>query len=215
VVLGPSHRDAFTGSRLRHYALDTPLGPIRRRELIGKLSAPPNIGYALGTATSTPRGAVPSCSGAPGVQVVMSSSRARPEAELTLVKTLEAYARKKRLLVVASSDLSHTTVTPRRTSSTRALRSMRRSTPRRSCGHQQRALRGLRILPVLITMDYAEDGRARGELLKQANSATRGRRTSRRYARWRSGTTGAAVADPRRRRRTARPRLDGGAAGSC
>ncbi|HWR98380.1 MAG TPA: AmmeMemoRadiSam system protein B, partial [Candidatus Methanoperedens sp.] len=180
VVIGPSHRDAFTGlSVYDTLRFDTPLGQILcDRELIGKLvGAHPNIGYRP-TAHRDEHSLevqVPFLQRAlSGFKLVMVVVGGRdPEAELTLVMALAEYAKHKRLLVVASSDLSHyhgyddanrlDAVALRSIAAldTLALEKDVRAGRCEACG----------ILPVLITMEYARRlGARQGVLLKQANS---------------------------------------------
>ena len=114
VVIGPSHRDAFTGLSVYDTTrFDTPLGQIPcDRELIGRLiGAHPNIGYRPSAHRDehSLEVQVPFLQRAlSGFKLVMVVAGGRdPEAELTLVDVLAEYAKHKRVLVVASSDLSH------------------------------------------------------------------------------------------------------------
>ena len=180
VVLGPSHRDAFTGLSVYDTTrFDTPLGQIPcDRELIGRLiGAHPNIGYRPSAHRDehSLEVQVPFLQRAlAGFKIVMVVVGGRdPEAELTLVTALADYARRKRLLVVASSDLSHyhgyseanrldaVALQSIEALDTAALVKDIRSERCEACG----------ILPVLIAMDYAKRmGAHEGVLLKHANS---------------------------------------------
>jgi hypothetical protein len=180
VVIGPSHRDAFTGLSVYDTTrFDTPLGQIPcDRELIAKLvGAHPNIGYrpAAHRDEHSLEVQVPFLQRAlPPFKLVMVVAGGRdPEADLTLVNALAEYAKHKRLLVVASSDLSHYHGYAEANSldavalksivalDALALEKDIRSGRCEACG----------ILPVLLTMEYARKrGARRGTLLKQANS---------------------------------------------
>jgi hypothetical protein len=180
VVIGPSHRDAFTGLSVYDTTrFDTPLGQIPcDRELIGKLiGAHPNIGYRPSAHRDehSLEVQVPFLQRAlANFKLVMVVAGGRdPEAELKLVDLLAEYAKHKRVLVVASSDLSHyhgyaeaNKLDAVALASIAAL-----DTPAliRDIGAERCEACG--ILPVLITMDYAKRlGAHRGVLLKQANS---------------------------------------------
>ncbi len=180
VVIGPSHHDAFTGLSVYDTTrFDTPLGQIPcDRELIGRLiGAHPNIGYRP-TAHRDEHSLevqVPFLQRAlSGFKLVMVVAGGRdPEAERTLVDVLAEYAKHQRLLVVASSDLSHyhgyadaNKLDARAVASIAALDV---TTLISDIGAERCEACG--ILPVLITMDYAKRmGARQGVLLKQANS---------------------------------------------
>jgi len=180
VVIGPSHRDAFTGLSVYDTTrFDTPLGQIPcDRKLIGLLiGAHPNIVYRPSAHRDehSLEVQVPFLQRAlVGFKLVMVVAGGRdPEAELTLVNVLAGYAKHQRLLVVASSDLSHyhgyaaaNKLDAVALTSIAAL-----DTPAliRDIGAERCEACG--ILPVLITMDYVKRmGAHRGVLLKQANS---------------------------------------------
>jgi AmmeMemoRadiSam system protein B len=180
VVLGPSHREPFTGLSVYDTTrFDTPLGQIPcDRELIGKLlGAHPSISYrpAAHRDEHSLEVQVPFLQRAlPAFKLVMVVVGGRdPEAELTLVNVLADYARHKKVLVVASSDLSHyhgyaeantldaVAVNEIAALDAAALERDIRSGRCEACG----------ILPVLITMEYVRTmGARRGVLLKHANS---------------------------------------------
>jgi hypothetical protein len=152
VVIGPSHRDAFTGLSVYDTTrFDTPLGQIPcDRELIGRLvGAHPNIGYRPSAHRDehSLEVQVPFLQRAlAGFKIVMVVAGGRdPEADLALVDALVAYAAQKRVLVVASSDLSHYHGYAEANSSTRSPgvdRGARHPTLIRDIG---RALRGCGI----------------------------------------------------------------------
>jgi hypothetical protein len=180
VILGPSHRDAFSGLSVYDTTrFDTPLGQIPcDRDLIGRLiGAHPNIVYRPSAHRDehSLEVQVPFLQRAlAGFKIVMVVVGGRdPEAELTLVTALADYAKKKRVLVVASSDLSHyhgyseankldaVALKSIEALDTASLVKDIRSERCEACG----------ILPVLIAMDYAKRmGAHRGVLLKHANS---------------------------------------------
>jgi len=180
VVIGPSHRDAFTGLSVYDTTrFDTPLGQIPcDRELIGLLiGAHPNIGYRP-TAHRDEHSLevqVPFLQRAlSGFKLVMVVAGGRdPEAELTLVDVLAEYAKRKRVLVVASSDLSHyhgyAEANKLDAVAVTSIAALDTDTLIRDIGAERCEACG--ILPVLITMDYAKRmGARQGVLLKQANS---------------------------------------------
>ena len=180
VVIGPSHREGFTGLSVYDTTrFETPLGSIPcDRELIGSLlGAHPNIGYrpAAHREEHSLEVQVPFLQRAlPPFQLVMVVAGGRdPEADLTLITTLAAYARTHRLLVVASSDLSHYHgYDEANRLDTLALRSIEnmdglalerdiRAGRCEACG----------ILPVMLVMEYARRlGARRAVLLHRANS---------------------------------------------
>ncbi len=180
VVIGPSHRDPFTGISVYDTTrFDTPLGKIPcDRELIGLLiGAHPNIGYRPSAHRDehSLEVQVPFLQRALGnFKLVMAVVGGRdPEAEMTFVTSLAGYAEKHRILVVASSDLSHyhgyaeankldsVAIKSIAALDPVALEQDVRSERCEACG----------ILPVLITMGYAKRmGARQGVLLKQANS---------------------------------------------
>jgi len=180
VVIGPSHRLPFTGlSVYDATSFETPLGSIPvDRELVGLLlGAHPNIAYHPGAHREehSLEVQVPFLQRAlPPFKLVMVVAGGRdPEADLTLVTRLAEYARGHRLLVVASSDLSHYHgYDEARRLDAVALRSIEamdalalekdvRAGRTEACG----------ILPVLLTMEYARRmGARRGVLLRKASS---------------------------------------------
>jgi AmmeMemoRadiSam system protein B/AmmeMemoRadiSam system protein A len=180
VVLGPSHREAFTGLSVYDTTrFDTPLGQIPcDRELIGAvLGKHPNIQYlpAAHRNEHSLEVQIPFLQRAlTGFKLVMVVIGGRdPEAELTFVNALAAYAQQKRVLVVASSDLSHYHgYDEANRLDTVALRSIVALDELAL----EKDIRGERceacgILPVLTVMAYARRmGATRGVLLKQANS---------------------------------------------
>jgi AmmeMemoRadiSam system protein B/AmmeMemoRadiSam system protein A len=181
VVIGPSHRDAFSGLSVYDTTrFDTPLGQIPcDRELIGKLvGAHPNIGYrpAAHRDEHSLEVQVPFLQRAlaPGFKIVMVVVGGRdPEAELTLVNTLAAYAGNHRLLVVASSDLSHyhgyAEANKLDAVGVASIAALDTAALIRDVGAERTEACG--ILPVLITMEYAKRlGARQGVLLKHANS---------------------------------------------
>ena len=180
VVIGPSHRDAFTGLSVYDTTrFDTPLGPIPcDRELIGKLiGAHPNIGYRPSAHRDehSLEVQVPFLQRAlSGFKLVMVVAGGRdPEAELKLVDVLADYAKHKRVLVVASSDLSHyhgyAEANKLDAVALASIAALDTAALIRDIGAERCEACG--ILPVLITMDYAKrSGAHRGVLLKQANS---------------------------------------------
>ena len=96
-----------------------------------------------------------------------------PEAELTLVNVLADYAKHKRVLVVASSDLSHyhgyAEANKLDAVAIASIAALDTASLIRDIGAERCEACG--ILPVLITMDYVKRlGARRGVLLKQANS---------------------------------------------
>ncbi len=180
VVLGPSHRDPFVGLSVYDTTrFETPLGSIPcDRELIGRLiGAHPSIGYRP-TAHREEHSLevqVPFLQRAlTDFKLVMIVVGGRdPEAELTLVNQLAAYAGKKRVLVVASSDLSHYHgyAEAKRLDAValRSIVALDAPTLERDIGGERCEACG--ILPVLIAMAYAKSlGAHEGVLLKQANS---------------------------------------------
>ena len=180
VVIGPSHRDAFTGLSVYDTTrFDTPLGQIPcDRELIGKLiGAHPNISYRPSAHRDehSLEVQVPFLQRAlAGFKLVMVVAGGRdPEAELKLVDVLAEYAKHKRVLVVASSDLSHyhgyTEANKLDAVALASIAALDSPALIRDIGAERCEACG--ILPVLITMDYAKRmGAHRGVLLKQANS---------------------------------------------
>jgi MEMO1 family protein len=226
VVIGPSHRDPFTGLSVYDTTrFDTPLGQIPcDRELIGRLiGAHPNIGYRPSAHRDehSLEVQVPFLQRAlTGFKIVMVVVGGRdPEAELTLVTALADYAKKKRLLVVASSDLSHyhgygeanrldaVALKSIAALDAQALEKDIRTGRCEACG----------ILPVLITMDYAKRmGARQGVLLKQANSGdTAGPKDQvvgyAALAFWRDGAAGGGKAAAHQERTASDGRLDGAA----
>ena len=180
VVIGPSHRDAFTGLSVYDTTrFDTPLGQIPcDRELIGQLiGAHPNIGYRPSAHRDehSLEVQVPFLQRAlTGFKLVMVVAGGRdPEAELKLVDVLAEYAKHKRVLVVASSDLSHyhgyAEANKLDAVALASIAALDTAALIRDIGAERCEACG--ILPVLITMDYAKRlGAHRGVLLKQANS---------------------------------------------
>ena len=180
VVIGPSHRDAFTGLSVYDTTrFDTPLGQIPcDRELIGKLiGAHPNIGYRPNAHRDehSLEVQVPFLQRAlTGFKLVMIVAGGRdPEAELTVVDVLAEYAKHKRVLVVASSDLSHYHDSGEANKldavAVKSMAALDTAALIKDIGAERCEACG--ILPVLITMDYAKRmGARRGVLLKQANS---------------------------------------------
>lgn len=219
VVLGPSHRDAFIGLSVYDTTrFDTPLGQIPcDRELIGRLlGAHPRIVYRPTAHRDEHSLEVQ----VPFLQRVLSGFKLvlivvggrDPEAELTLVTTLAEYAKTHRLLVVASSDLSHyhpyaeaNRLDATALQSIEALDStaLERDISAGSC-------EACGILPVLITMDYARRlGATRGVLLKKGNSGdTAGPKDQvvgyASLAFWRNGGAGGAKSATREARATGR-----------
>jgi AmmeMemoRadiSam system protein B/AmmeMemoRadiSam system protein A len=180
VVIGPSHRDAFTGLSVYDTTrFDTPLGQIPcDRELIGRLiGAHPNIGYRPSAHRDehSLEVQVPFLQRAlADFKLVMVVAGGRdPEAELTLVDALVEYARHKRVLVVASSDLSHyhgyADANRLDAVAVASIAALDTAALVRDIGAERCEACG--ILPVLITMDYVKKmGARRGVLLKHANS---------------------------------------------
>ncbi len=180
VVIGPSHRDAFTGLSVYDTTrFDTPLGPIPcDRELIGQLiGAHPNISYRPSAHRDehSLEVQVPFLQRAlTGFKLVMVVVGGRdPEAELTLVNALVAFAKQRRVLVVASSDLSHyhgyAEANQLDAVALASIAALDTQALVRDIGAERCEACG--ILPVLITMDYVKRlGAQRGVLLKQANS---------------------------------------------
>lgn len=180
VVIGPSHRDAFAGLSVYDTTrFDTPLGPIPcDRELIGQLvGAHPNIGYRPSAHRDehSLEVQVPflqrSLAGFKLVMVVVGGRD--PEAELTFVNALVAYAKRKHVLVVASSDLSHYHgYAEAKQLDAVALKSIAALDTAALIGDiGAERCEACGILPVLITMDYVKRmGAKEGVLLKQANS---------------------------------------------
>jgi MEMO1 family protein len=180
VVIGPSHRDAFTGLSVYDTTrFDTPLGQIPcDRELIGKLiGAHPNIVYRPSAHRDehSLEVQVPFLQRAlKSFKLVMVVAGGRdPEAELTLVDVLSEYAKHKRILVVASSDLSHYHAYAEANKldavALKSIAALDTAALIKDIGAERCEACG--ILPVLITMDYAKRmGAHRGVLLKQANS---------------------------------------------
>jgi len=180
VVIGPSHRDAFTGLSVYDTTrFDTPLGQIPcDRELIGRLiGAHPSIVYrpAAHRDEHSLEVQVPFLQRAlTGFKLVLVVAGQRdPEADLKLVDVLAEYAKHKRVLVVASSDLSHyhgyAEANKLDAVALKSIAALDTASLIRDIGAKRCEACG--ILPVLITMDYAKRrGAHRGELLKQANS---------------------------------------------
>ena len=192
VVIGPSHRDAFTGLSVYDTTrFDTPLGQIPcDRELIGRLiGAHPNIGYRPSAHRDehSLEVQVPFLQRAlAGFKLVMVVAGGRdPEAELTLVDVLAEYAKHKRVLVVASSDLSHyhgyAEANKLDAVALKSIAALDTAALIRDIGAERCEACG--ILPVLITMDYAKRmgahaGRAAqaGELRRHRGAEGPGRR---------------------------------------
>jgi AmmeMemoRadiSam system protein B/AmmeMemoRadiSam system protein A len=180
VVIGPSHRDAFTGLSVYDTTrFDTPLGSIPcDRELIGRLvGAHPNIGYRPSAHRDehSLEVQVPFLQRAlETFKLVMVVAGGRdPEAELTLVEALVEYAKRKRVLVIASSDLSHyhgyAAANKLDAVAIASIAALDTPTLTRDVGAERAEACG--ILPVLITMEYVRRlGAKRGVLLKHANS---------------------------------------------
>lgn len=180
VVIGPSHRDAFIGLSVYDTTrFDTPLGQIPcDRELIGKLiGAHPNIGYRPSAHRDehSLEVQIPFLQRAlEGFKLVMVVAGGRdPEAELTLVDALAEYAKRKRVLVVASSDLSHyhgyAAANQLDAVALKSIAALDTAALIRDISGERCEACG--ILPVLITMEYARRmGAHRGVLLKHANS---------------------------------------------
>ncbi|MHB8834294.1 MAG: AmmeMemoRadiSam system protein B [Candidatus Methylomirabilia bacterium] len=180
VVIGPSHRDAFTGLSVYDTPrFETPLGRIPcDRDLIGRLvGAHPNIVYRPSAHRDehSLEVQVPFLQRAlTGFNLVMVVAGGRdPEAELKLVDVLADYAKHKRLLVVASSDLSHyhgyAEANKLDAVALKSIAALDTAALTRDIGAARCEACG--ILPVLITMEYAKRlGARRGVLLKQANS---------------------------------------------
>jgi AmmeMemoRadiSam system protein B/AmmeMemoRadiSam system protein A len=180
VVIGPSHREPFVGLSVYDTTrFDTPLGQIPcDRELIGGLlGAHPNIRYLPGAHRNehSLEVQVPFLQRAlKDFKLVMVVVGGRdPEAELTFVLALAEYARHKRVLVVASSDLSHyhdyDSANRLDALALKSMVALDTAALERDIGAQRCEACG--ILPVLITMDYARRmGAKRGVLLRQANS---------------------------------------------
>jgi len=204
VVIGPSHRDAFTGLSVYDTTrFDTPLGPIPcDRELIGQLiGAHPNIGYRPSAHRDehSLEVQVPFLQRAlTGFKLVMVVAGGRdPEAELTLVDVLVRYAKKHRVLVVASSDLSHfhgyAEANKLDAVAVASIAALDSAALIRDIGAERCEACG--ILPVLITMDYAKRmGAHQGVLLRRANSGDTAGSKDRvvgyaALAFWRDGTT--------------------------
>ena len=180
VVIGPSHRDAFTGLSVYDTTrFDTPLGSIPcDRELIGRLlGSHPSIVYRPSAHRDehSLEVQVPFLQRAlSGFKLVMVVAGGRdPEAELKLVDVLAEYAKHKRVLVVASSDLSHyhgyAAANKLDAVALASIAALDTAALIRDIGAERCEACG--ILPVLITMDYARRMGARGGvLLKHANS---------------------------------------------
>jgi AmmeMemoRadiSam system protein B/AmmeMemoRadiSam system protein A len=180
VVIGPSHRDPFTGLSVYDTTrFDTPLGQIPcDRELIGKLlGAHPNIGYrpSAHREEHSLEVQVPFLQRAlSGFKLVMVVAGGHdPEANLTFAAALAEYARHKRVLVVASSDLSHyhsySEANALDAVALKAIAAMDADALERDIRAGRTEACG--ILPVLITLEYARRvGATKGVLLKRANS---------------------------------------------
>jgi len=180
VVIGPSHRDAFTGLSVYDTTrFDTPLGKIPcDRELIGRLlGAHPNIVYRPSAHRDehSLEVQVPFLQRAlTDFKLVMIVAGGRdPEAELTLVDVLAEYAKHQRVLVVASSDLSHyhgyAEANKLDAIAVKSIAALDTASLIRDIGAERCEACG--ILPVLITMEYVKRMGAReGVLLKHANS---------------------------------------------
>ncbi len=220
VVIGPSHRDAFTGLSVYDTArFDTPLGEIPcDRELIkGLIGAHPNIGYRPSAHRDehSLEVQVPFLQRAlTNFKLVMVVAGGRdPEAEMKLVDVLVEYAKQKRLLVVASSDLSHyhgyAEANRLDAVALASIAALDTATLIGDIGAGRCEACG--ILPVLITMDYAKRlGAQRGLLLKQANSGdTAGPKDKvvgyAALAFWRDGAAAAGKAPAKSGKETAAP----------